>query len=46
MNKPVYLGFSILELRKILKYQYMSFEDQKENLCYMDIDIHCMLKNR
>ena len=44
MNKPVYLRLSILELRKILmyefKYDYVKPKyDEKANLCYMDPDI-------
>ena len=41
MNKPVYLGFSILELSKILMYEFWydyvkPKYDEKANLCYMD----------
>ena len=41
MNKPVYLGVSILELSKS-KY------DEKAKLCYMDTykQFHCIHKNR
>ena len=43
MNKPVYLGLSILELSKILifefRYDYVKPEyGQKANLCYIDTD--------
>ena len=43
MNKPVYLGLSILELSKILinelLYKYViSKYDEKTKLCYMDTD--------
>ena len=38
MNKPVYLGLSILELSKILMYE-------KAKLCYVDRDF-CIHKNR
>ena len=43
MNKPVYLGLSILDLSKTVKPKYR--EDTK--LCYMDTDsLHCSCKNR
>ena len=43
MNKPVYLGLSILELSKILMYQFWydyvkPNYDEKAKLCYMDTD--------
>ena len=43
MNKPVYLGLSILELSKILMYEiwydYVKPKyGKKAKLCYMDID--------
>ena len=45
INKPVYLGLSILELSKILMYQfcydYLKPKYQKKKkakLCYMDTD--------
>ena len=43
MNKPVYLGFSILALSKILmyefKYDYVKVKyGEKARLCYMDKD--------
>ena len=43
MNKPVYLGFSILEISKILMYEfwYDYIKQKYQNnakLCYMDID--------
>ena len=43
MNKPVCLGLSILELSKILMYEfwydYVKPEcDEKAKLCYMDTD--------
>ena len=43
INKPVYLGLSILELSKILIYQFWydyvkPKYDEKAKLCYMDID--------
>ena len=43
MNKPVYLGLSILELSKILMYEF-SYDyvkptyDKKAKMCYMDTD--------
>ena len=41
VNKPVYLGLSILELSKILMYEFWcdyikSKYDEKAKLCYMD----------
>ena len=43
MNKPVYLGLSILELSKILMYEFWYDHakpkyEKKANLCYMDTD--------
>ena len=43
MNKPVYLGLSILELSKVLMYEfwydYVKLKyDEESNLCYMDTD--------
>ena len=43
MNKPVYLGCSILELSKILMYEFWydyvkPKYDEKAKLCYMDTD--------
>ena len=43
MNKPLYLGFSILELRKILMYEFWYDHvkpkyDEKSKLFYMDTD--------
>ena len=43
MNKPVYLGLSIVELSKILMYEFWydyikrNF-DKKRKSCYIDID--------
>ena len=44
MNKPVYLGLSILEISKILKYEFWYDHvkpkyDEKVKLCYMYTDI-------
>ena len=39
MNKPVYLGLSIIELSKILMYEFWyDYEKSKDKLCYMDTD--------
>ena len=43
MNKPVYLGLSVLELSKILMYEFWydyvkPKYDEKTKLCYMDTD--------
>ena len=43
MNKPVYLGLSILELSKILRYEfwydYLKAKcTEKVKLCYVDTD--------
>ena len=44
MNRPVYLGLSIVELSKMLLYEFW-FDyvkpncDEKAKLCYMDTDI-------
>ena len=43
MNKPVYLGLSILELSKILMYEFWHDNVKrkyvkKAKLCYMDTD--------
>ena len=45
MNKQVYLGLSILELSKIVKYDYWfdygkSEYCEKSKLCYMDIFLY------
>ena len=47
MNKPIYLGLSILDIRKILMYEfwydYMKPKyDSDVNLCYMDTDSFAM----
>ena len=54
MNKLVCLGLSILELNKMLIYEFWygyvkPKYGEKAKLCYMDIDIvlfHCIHKNR
>ena len=43
MNKPVYLGLSMLELRKILMYEFWygyakPKDGEKVKLCSMDTD--------
>ena len=43
MNKPVYLGFSILELSKILMHEFpydygKPTYGEKAKMCYMDTD--------
>ena len=42
LNKPVYLGLSVLELSKILMYEfwydYVKPKYEKAKLCYMDTD--------
>ena len=49
MKKPVYLGLSILELSKILKYEFWydyvkRKYDKKAKLCYMETDV-CIKKD-
>ena len=47
MNKPVYLGLSILEISKILMYEFW-YDNMKQKygdnakLCYMDTDSFIM----
>ena len=48
MNKPVYLGLSVLEISKILMYEFWydyikSKYQNKAKLCYMDTD--CFIIN-
>ena len=49
MNKPIYLGLSILDLRKIVMYDYIKPKYGKEGkLCYMNTDsfiIHIKTKD-
>ena len=45
MNKPVYLGLSILELSKVLMYKFWydyvkPKHGEKAELCYMDTGVH------
>ena len=46
MNKPIYLGLSILEISKILmyelRYDYMKPKYNNVRLCYMDMDSFVM----
>ena len=51
MNKPIHLGFSILELSKILMYEfwydYTKLKyGEKAKLYYMEIVFHCIHKKR
>ena len=48
MNKPFYLGFSILELSKILLYEFWydyvkPKYGERAKLCYMDTNIYCQI---
>ena len=36
MNKPVYLGLPILDLSKLVMYEFWNDYGEKEKLCYMD----------
>ena len=43
MNKPIFLGFSILDLSKIVMYDYNKPKyGKKAKLCYMDTDSFIM----
>ena len=47
MNKPIYLGLSILEISKILMYEFLydymkPKYDNNIKLCYMDTDSFIM----
>ena len=51
MNKPVYLGLSILETSKMVMYEfwydYVKPKHQKAKLCYMDtVSFFSLHKNR
>ena len=51
MNKPVYLGLSILEISKIVKHEFWdnyvkSKYGEKSKLCYMDTEFHSLHENR
>ena len=51
MNKPVYLEISILQLNKRFMcefcYDYVKQKcGKKGKLCHMDIQFHCIHKNR
>ena len=41
MNKPIYLGLSILEISKILMYEFW-YDYMKPKFCYMDTDSFIM----
>ena len=50
MKKPIYLGLSILELSRILMYEFWydyvkPKHGEKAKLCYMEL-LHCILKSR
>ena len=42
MNKPIYLGLSILEISKILMHEFWYEYDNNVKLCYMDTDSFIM----
>ena len=53
MNKPVYLGLSILDLSKTVMYEFWYYYvkpkyGKNPKLCYVDKDgwLHCSCKNR
>ena len=49
MNKLVYLGLSVLELGKVLMYEFWhdyvkpKYEEEEAKLCYTDTDIKQMI---
>ena len=51
MNKVVYLGLSILDLRKTVMYEFWFYYvkpeyDKYAKRCYMNSQLHCLYKNR
>ena len=46
MNKPVYLGISILELSKITMYGFQTQIMVKKQNCVLWIKLYCIHKNR
>ena len=51
MNNPVYLGLSLLELSKILMYEFWydyvkPKYDEKANFLYWHRQLYCIHKNR
>ena len=47
LNKPVYLGLSILELSKILMYEFWYYVKSKYSKnCIIGIEFHCINKSR
>ena len=52
MNKVVYLGLSILDLRKTVMYDEFWFYyvkpeyDKYAKRCYVNSQLHCLYKNR
>ena len=47
LNKPVYLGLSILELSKILMYEFWYYVKSKYSKnCIIWIEFHCINKSR
>ena len=52
INKPIYVGLSILELRKILRYEFWygyvkhKYGEKNKNVLYEYRQFHCIHKNR